>query len=157
MSYTCDPFFLQNRQPPPPPPHTHTHTQHYASYCRLASGWRGRDLGPNCGRSVPQQSEKWGLWSKSSMKLQGSTACSSVQMWSSGAGSNMKWGVSAALELICRKRMAGTLASCIPGVLKKHFAFSSLSKWAVARGWRWKGFIQVHKFWKWWSPERQKL
>ena len=27
MSYTCDPFFLQNRQPPPP----HTHTQHYAS------------------------------------------------------------------------------------------------------------------------------
>ena len=31
MSYTCDPFFLQNRQPPPPPPPPHTHTQHYAS------------------------------------------------------------------------------------------------------------------------------
>ena len=111
--------------PPPPPTHTHTHTlciktdQHLVhklsiyctgiiifpkqvliQICRLASGWRwrGRDLGPNCGtcRSVPQQSEKWGLWSKSSMKLQGSTACSSMQMWSSGAGSNMKWGVSGA-------------------------------------------------------------
>ena len=102
--------------PPPPPPHTHTtlcintdqHLHKLSIYCRnyyfskaclnprLASGWRGRDLGPNCGRSVPQQSEKWGLWSKSSMKLQGSTACSSVQMWSSGAGSNMNWGLSGA-------------------------------------------------------------
>ena len=34
--------------------------------------------------------------------------------------------------------MAGTLASCKPGVLKKRFVFSSLSKWA--HGWRLEGF-----------------
>ena len=39
--------------------------------------------------------------------------------------------------------MAGTLASCKPIVLKKHFVFSSFSKWAVGgdgRAYRYTNF-----------------
>ena len=39
--------------------------------------------------------------------------------------------------------MAGTPASCKPGVLKKYFVFSSLSKWAVGgdgRAYRYRHF-----------------